>query len=70
MHQTELEYRQMLEREQEVVNRVKSYSNVTNSRQEADQQQRKEVAEQLKKMTPDQKRGFANWINELIVEDD
>ena len=41
---------------------------VVNSRQEAEQAERKEVADKIKEMSPEQRQGFVNWMNKLILD--
>ena len=41
-----------------------------NSREEANQNQRAEVAKAIKNSSPEEKKQFLEWINELISEDD
>lgn len=43
---------------------------ITNSKQEAEQLKRKEMAEEIAKIPIEQQRRFLDWINELILEDD
>lgn len=45
-------------------------SNTLNSRKEADQAQRKEIADAIKDADPETLKNFIDWMNRLILEED